>query len=884
MRFEAGEEQGDVASDVSARAFRLACIAILTVAALVRLWGLDQLPPGLFCDEAGNGYNAFSLLESGRDEEGRFLPLYIWSFGVSYKNPVFVYSAIPVVGLFGLSEATIRLTAALWGILGVAAMLWLGTAMSGRRGGLWSGLFVALCPWHVHFSRIAFELIALLPLFAAGLALFLQGVRGRPRRLVPAAFLFAASLYAYAPAKMFVPLFLAGAALVYRRAIVAAGRWAVLAAGAAIVTGMPLLVFDLLHRDRAGQYFSETTILSAARPLLENLRLVAANWRAFFSLDFLFRYGDPLVRHSVPEVGQIFFVMAPLIALGVLWSLRRGRPQGKLLLWWLLLFPLAPSLMNEAPSATRGFIGVGALCLLAGAGMSALQGTIAGEGRRAWRQWATDIAVCLVAATLLFEAARFGYRYVAVYPAAAANAFQYGYGEAIAAMEPLRDQFDVLLLTTSEGNQAQVFPLFYNEYPPEKWLESYNPGYLVIDPAEFDRYDPARQRVLAALRESDLRLFDEFAVRQRVVDPAGRQVFVVGEIVERGRYLRNWLMLGVFDNSDGAAQRENHFPGGRPSLDARRVGGRDVYWRRVLPHFVRVELHHFFRSMIEPSGQEPVWVCAYATTDLVAATDVAVELELDGTNQWIEAWLDGEPLVQGARQIGPRSTIWQLALERGSNQLLLKTCRGHADWSFTARLRGVQGGKAPGVVAHPRIRRESGAAAAAPPAPRQIVSGFARVLSFSHELAGDGDYRGDSAGWIEHLYDADGAVEWATAAPPSAAPTALVFTAVVSPLPGRAQLWVDGRFALEFETARFTDAQRWRGNGFELRYEPRQGAEYRSGVWVLLVPGEHVEAGRPLRLRVSHVDGHRDASFMLKGRADTAEYEKLTVADIESEP
>ena len=44
--------------------------------------------------------------------------------------------------------------------------------------------------------------------------------------------------------------------------------------------------------------------------------------------------------------------------------LRRDR-AGKLVLWWLALYPVAPSLMNEIPSATRGIIGAPVLCLLA---------------------------------------------------------------------------------------------------------------------------------------------------------------------------------------------------------------------------------------------------------------------------------------------------------------------------------------------------------------------------------------------------------------------------------------------------------------------------------------------------------------------------------------
>lgn len=855
--------------------YRAGCAAVLVLAAAVRFYGLDQWPAGLFCDEAGNGYNAYSLLKSGRDEEGAFLPLYVWSFGISYKNPVFLYSAIPVVGLLGLSEFSIRLTAALWGVLGVATLMWLGREMFDRRGGLWSGLFLAVAPWHVHFSRVAFELIAVLPLFAAALACFLRGTAGAPRRLVTAAVLFALSLYAYAPAKLFVPLFVLGAAVLYARRLWAAGRYTLAALAAGLVTVVPLVLFDLANHGRSGQYFSETTIWRSARSTGENLAHLATNWRSFFTSDFLFFHGDPLLRHSVQEVGQLYVAMAPLLLAGILWSLRLRRPQGKLLLWWLVLYPLAPSLMNEIPSASRGIFGAGAFCLLAGVGAAAAQRWIAGDGSRAWRVWLHDIALCLVGAVLVFEVARYGYRYVTVYPAAAADAFQYGYGEAIAAMESRRADFDRLLLSTSDGNQPQVFPLFYNAYPPDKWLAAFDPGYLVIDPAEFDRYEPPRERILAALRESDLRLFDSLIEHQRIYDPGGRLVFVIAEIEQRGHYIRNWLMLGPLDNADGRALQERHFADGVATLDAVAGPQGDLYWRRILAHFVRIELHHFYRTSIEPSGEPPVWVCAYATTDLTAETAGGAVLELDGNLQWVQAWLDGANVSDGAVQLGGKPLDWLLPLRRGSNQFLLKTCRGGADWSFSARLHGADGGAPRGVTAHPRVLSRVAAEAAVEP-PRQVVEGYAYVVFGSHTIDSDGDYRGDSGGWAEHLYDGDGAVEWKTAPPPESAASAFAFTAVVGSIPGRAQLWVDGRFALEFDTGNITIPTSWSGNGFVLHYHPRESGGYRSGMWVLYVPRERVTADVPLRLRVSHVDGHHDASFMLKDRPDTVAFEGLT--------
>jgi predicted membrane-bound mannosyltransferase len=94
----------------SRHTFRAVLLAIVVLAAVVRVYDLGDLPPGFFCDEAALGYNSYSILKTGRDENRELLPLYVWSFGVSYKNPIFIYASMVPITLFGLSEFSVRLT------------------------------------------------------------------------------------------------------------------------------------------------------------------------------------------------------------------------------------------------------------------------------------------------------------------------------------------------------------------------------------------------------------------------------------------------------------------------------------------------------------------------------------------------------------------------------------------------------------------------------------------------------------------------------------------------------------------------------------------------------------------------------------------------------
>ena len=166
-------------------------------------------------------------------------------------------------------------------------------------------------------------------------------MRGRPRWLLLAGPLFSLCFYTYGPAKVFVPVFLLGAILVYARRLWAARGTLAMAVVLMVMTAMPVLVFDYTHRDRSSQYFSRTTTLNPAQSVEENARRVVDQYQRFFSRAFLFENGDPLTRHAVPGFGELYWTMLPLLGLGVLWCLWPRHPEGKLFLWWLVLYPVA---------------------------------------------------------------------------------------------------------------------------------------------------------------------------------------------------------------------------------------------------------------------------------------------------------------------------------------------------------------------------------------------------------------------------------------------------------------------------------------------------------------------------------------------------------------
>src|SRR3990167_2913092 len=97
---------------------------ILILAFILRFYRLGEIPLSLDWDETSNAYNAYSILKTGRDEYGLFLPITNRSFE-DYKPPLYMYLNIPTVAVFGLTAFAARLPSAIFGFLTVPIIYFL---------------------------------------------------------------------------------------------------------------------------------------------------------------------------------------------------------------------------------------------------------------------------------------------------------------------------------------------------------------------------------------------------------------------------------------------------------------------------------------------------------------------------------------------------------------------------------------------------------------------------------------------------------------------------------------------------------------------------------------------------------------------------------------
>src|SRR3989344_5070357 len=103
---------------------RIVLALIFSIGFILRLVNLSSSPSGFTPDEASFGYDAYSLIKTGKDQWGEAFPLAFKSFG-DYKLPAYGYLTIPFVWALGLNETSVRLPNAILGSFAVLGVYFL---------------------------------------------------------------------------------------------------------------------------------------------------------------------------------------------------------------------------------------------------------------------------------------------------------------------------------------------------------------------------------------------------------------------------------------------------------------------------------------------------------------------------------------------------------------------------------------------------------------------------------------------------------------------------------------------------------------------------------------------------------------------------------------
>jgi 4-amino-4-deoxy-L-arabinose transferase-like glycosyltransferase len=358
-------------------------IGILVIASAFRIVALNNHMPALYGDEISIAYNAYSVLTTGKDEFGKWLPIQFESWG-DQKNPVYIYVVAIFQIVFGLSEWSVRLPSACAGVIAVFyvyKMVEILCALSKKfssdesnRIGLIAALLLSLSPWHVHVSRGGYEANLALTFGLVGTYYALKFFNTKTTKsLAISISMFVLAMYTYYTTKMFIPMFIVVLIIYGKQYFSDTKQYIRLIAKAAVVfvvCCIPIIYLAFFSQGQARfqtiNIFSQPSIegrvvtartMYAQYPLLAKL---AENKFTYYTRDFLEYYfdnfsgqfwyvaGDSSLRYGMGNHGMFYLVELPFLLIGIIALYKKDKRMWGFLIAWIVLAPLPTALVGKA--------------------------------------------------------------------------------------------------------------------------------------------------------------------------------------------------------------------------------------------------------------------------------------------------------------------------------------------------------------------------------------------------------------------------------------------------------------------------------------------------------------------------------------------------------
>lgn len=349
---------------------------IILVAVFLRLYRFWELPPGLWLDEAFNGWDALRVL---RDSH---FPVFFAQNGG--REPLFIYLQSVSIGIFGPEIWALRLPAVLIGILTVTIVYRLGRELSSDEQGEYIGVLaaavLAVLYWHVNFSRLGLRAILLPATSALTIYFFWRGFQlSSNRYFVWAGIALGITFYTYLSARL-LPFVLIGFVLSIvilsnfhktgrlkpRRVLLGLG----VTLGFSALIILPLAVhFYWYPEDLSGR--STVSLLRNGDPISSLQAIIPNIVRVLGGIVFS---GDLNLRHNLPgrPVLDILFTIGLLQAVILCFRGFLAQPVHALLLMWLGVMLLPSILSDEAPHFIRMVGAIPPLVILVAKGLVSL--------------------------------------------------------------------------------------------------------------------------------------------------------------------------------------------------------------------------------------------------------------------------------------------------------------------------------------------------------------------------------------------------------------------------------------------------------------------------------------------------------------------------------
>ena len=471
-------------------------IIVLIVAIFFRFYQLASVPPSPSVDEVSTGYNAYSILKTGKDEYGTFLPLVLRAYD-DWQPALYTYLVVPFVYIFDLNTFAIRFPSVIFSILSVFVVFLivklLFSAQEKKTRWFNTGIFallvtslLAVSPLHIYVSRLGLPTNIGYSFFIFALFFFLR------KRLFISAIFFSLSFMSYHADKIFIPIFIIGLATVYRSELIKQKGKVIIASILGLILILPFLNASLSSSSLVR--FKATSTLTLNSHWEDNVQrerffhqaiknddiigvvqhskqfvlmsVVVESYLSHFNPTWLFMNSgnEP---HKTPGFGILYHWTAPFVALGVIIFLIGNFPRKtkQLIFIWLFTAPLAGAITTDAPHALRSYTMLPIWEMFAGLGiMRFYSGVKSVIGKKIY----ITTFVLIIFMSLFF----FYVSYFTILSKEQSQSFQFPLSEAVTFVLKQDNPYTKIVFSNQEQlYQSYMYFLFYSRYDPSAYLK-----------------------------------------------------------------------------------------------------------------------------------------------------------------------------------------------------------------------------------------------------------------------------------------------------------------------------------------------------------------------------------------------------------------------------
>lgn len=466
----------------------LPLLLIVIFGLLLRVYKIDNVPPSLNWDEVSHGWNAYSILKTGKDEWGQTFPIANFRAYGDYPLPLNLYLTIPFIWALGLNTFSVRLPHVLLGTLTIISSYFLFWGITRRKDvSLLGAFFVAIEPWLFFPSRFVLQSNLSVFFLTTAVALFVY------RRFLLSFLAFGLTLFSYHTTRIFTPLFLVGIAVIYRHELAEFLKHSRIRASIAILIlsifliPIPFILANSDARARAAWVFlvdqgavnriitqrGESKLPAELARFIYNrpvyfVREAATRYFDYFSPQFLFLRGGTQYQFSIPGWGLLYAANLPFFYIGlalIVWKAIKKEKPYQMVLMWLILAPIPASITSEKFAVLRATPMLPVPQLLTALGLLWALNMVTQK----WRK----IALAVYFLLLFGFAEKYFFNYFVLYKNDYSWSWQYGYKPMVDYIKAHYGDYDRFIITKKYG-EPHEFLLFHWPWDPAAYQKDPN--------------------------------------------------------------------------------------------------------------------------------------------------------------------------------------------------------------------------------------------------------------------------------------------------------------------------------------------------------------------------------------------------------------------------